>query len=546
MRLALERVDAQGLVIELPGTKEERIAVRSATRLRGVLVTGAGAGAGAGAGVAASAGAGAGGERLELSETTAETLVLEALRVVLDDLVLSNAGGATFQGLSVSLVQERASIALEVASRSLVCADLGIAVAVNDVVLAFGLTLADARLSVRDAEGSLSAAGVELRDFSLRVGNLQLASPAVSGRDVTIRWGVKGFALDAASLDAATLEVSSGDARIALGGVHIDALALDGPSIAMGRVAVERGRVAVTIAPPPSTSRESTAPTATGATGQASGGDAAARRFFDWRALDGLSGEIDVDMEVDLTVPLIGHRKATHRFRVPIAGGSLDYRALESNLAALENALIDFAVKDGVLRLERVNPLFPARGHGKPIVIWDLDAADLALAEHERVRLAVLPNARMADAAGGGDGHEPEEPSKKSSIALRRLALHRIDVKLALTPVDGALTGQFRPRRIGSLVLQGSVDHAPDDAGGDAGGAGGAQRPGSLLGEVSALAASLVALPLGENVLDATSLELASVSPIAVTFLDVHPTSVKLDLVGVAADGIRLSPRKRR
>ena len=533
MRLALERVDAQGLVIELPGTKEERIAIRSATRLRGVLVTGAGAGAGAGAGVAASAGAGAGGERLELSETTAETLVLEALRVVLDDLVLSNAGGATFQGLSVSLVQERASIALEVASRSLVCADLGIAVAVNDVVLAFGLTLADARLSVRDAEGSLSAAGVELSDFSLRVGNLQLASPAVSGRDVTIRWGAKGFALDAASLDAATLEVSSGDARMALGGVHIDALALDGPAIAMGRIAAERGRVAVTIAPPPPSASSATTARDAGAGGA---------RFFDWRALDGLSGEIDVDMEVDLTVPLIGHRKATHRFRVPIAGGSLDYRALESNLAALENALIDFAVKDGVLRLERVNPLFPARGHGKPIVIWDLDAADLALAEHERVRLAVLPNARMADAAGGGDGHEPEEPSKKSSIALRRLALHRIDVKLALTPVDGALTGQFRPRRIGSLVLQGSVDHAPDDAGG----AGGAQRPGSLLGEVSALAASLVALPLGENVLDAASLELASVSPIAVTFLDVHPTSVKLDLVGVAADGIRLSPRKRR
>ncbi len=529
MRVALERLDAQGLVVDLPGTKQERIAIRSATRLRGVLVTGD-------AGAGAAAAAGAGGERLELSETTAETLVLDALRVVLDDLLLSNAGGATFQGLSVSLVQEGASIALEVASRSLVCADLGIAVAVNDVVLAFGLKLTDARLSVRDAEGTLSAAGVELSDFSLRVADLQLASPAVSGRDVTIRWGAKGFALEAASLDAAALDVSSGDARVALGGVHVDALALDGPTTTMGHVTVERGRVAATIAPPPGTASATTARDA----------GAGGARFLDWRALDGLSGEIDVDMEVDLTVPLIGHRKATHRFRVPIAGGSLDYRELESNLAALENALIDFSVKDGALRLERVNPLFPARGHGKPIVIWDLDAADLALAEQERVRLAVLPSARLADGGGGGagDSHEPEEPSKKSSIALRRLALHRIDVKLALTPVDGALTGQFRPRRIGSLVLQGSVDHAPDDAGG--GGAGGAQRPGSVLGEVSALAASLVALPLGENVLDATSVELTSASPIEVTFLDVHPTSVKVDLAGLAADVIRLSPRVQR
>ena len=519
MKIALERIDAHGLVVELPGTKQERIAIRAATGLRGVLATGDA------------------GDRLELSETTAETVVLEALRVVLGGLVLSNAGGATMQGVRMSLVQERASLALDLAAGSLVCADPGVEIAVDDVILAFGLVLTGARLSVRDAEGSLSAEGVELRDFSLRVGELQLGSPAVSGRGMAIRWGAKSFALHATALDAAALEVSSGDTRLAASGVHVDALALDGPTIAAGHVAAERGRVEVAIAPPPR-SRESTAPRATTATPAArvAGGDGDGARFLDWRALDGLSGEIDVDVEVDLTVPLIGHRKATHRLRVPIAGGALDYHALESNLAALENALIDFSVKDGALRLERVNPLFPARGHGKPIVIWDLDAADLALAEQERVRLAVLPSARLPDAGAGGDGHDAHEPSKKSSIALRRLALHRIDVKLALAPVDGALTGQFRPRSLGSLVLQGSVDHAPDAA----------QRPGSVLGELAGLVASVVGLPLGESTLDAATLELANASPIEVTFVDVHPVKVQLDLAGLAADAIRLSPRERR
>jgi hypothetical protein len=519
VRLALDRLDAQGLVVELPGTAKELIAIRSATALRGVLVTGAGAGSGAG-------------DRLELSDTSAETVVLEALRLVLGDLVLSNAGGATMQGVRMSLIQDRASLALDIAAASLVCADLGIAVAVDDVVLAFGMKLTGVRLSVRDAEGSLSAEGVELSDFSLRVGELQLRSPALSGRGVAIRWAAKGLALDAVALDTAALEVSSGvDMRVALAGAHVDALALDGPTIAAGHVAAERGRVEVAIA--------SATATAT-ATARVAGGDGGGTRFLDWRALDGLSGEVDVDVEVDLTVPLIGHRKATHRLRVPIAGGSLDYRALESNLAALENALIDFAVKDGVLRLERVNPLFPARGHGKPIVIWDLDAADLALAEQERVRLAVLPSARLADA--GADAHDAHEPSKRSSIALRRLALHRIDVKLALAPVEGALTGQFRPRSIGLLVLQGSVDHAPDDA--DA--APGAQRAGSVLGELAGLVASVVGLPLGESVLDAATLALASASPIEVTFVDVHPVKVEVVLAGVAVEGIRVSPRERR
>jgi hypothetical protein len=396
----------------------------------------------------------------------------------------------------------------------------------------------------------MSAEQVEVSDFSLRVGDLELRSPAMSGRRVAIRWGAKGFALDAVTLDAASLEVSSGaDMRVALAGVHVDALALDGPTIAAGHVAAERGRAEVAIAPPQSkAATANAAPTETpGKALPEAGGDNA--RFLDWRALDTLSGEIDVDVEVDLTVPLIGHRKATHRLRVRIVGGALDYRALESNLAALENALIDFSVKDGALRLERVNPLFPARGHGKPIVIWDLDAADLALAEQERVRLAVLPTARLADAgADAADAHDAHEPPKKSSIALRRLALHRIDVKLAMAPVEGALTGQFRPSSIGTLVLQGNIDHAPDDAAGARGaaGAGGAQRPGSVLGELAGLVASVVGLPMGESVLDAATVTLASASPIEVTFLDVHPTKVQVDLAGVAADEIRVSPRAPR
>jgi hypothetical protein len=510
LKIALDRIDSHGLVVDLADARaamREHIAIRSATGLRGVLEQTT--------------------NRLALSATTAEILVLDALRVLLDGLVLSNEKGATLQRVTITMVQETSSFALDAGAGSIVAADL--AIAVDDIVITFGATFTGMVLTVRDAEGSLSAERVELHDFSLRVGDLQLAAGAVSGRGVAIRWGAQGFAMDAGSLAAHALDVASGELRLALSGVDVEAFTLDGPTVMVRRATVAGGRLALALASAPA------APAATSLSVPAPAPAPVASRtpFFDWRALDGLSGEIDVDVELDLTVPLIGHRKATHRLRAPIAGGALDFRALESNLSALENALIDFSVRDGGLCLERVNPLFPARGHGKPIVLWDLDAPDLALAERDRVRLAVLPTARLADAAGDGEPpepHEPREPAKKSSIALRRLALHRIDVKLALAPLHAALTGQLRLRSVGALVLQGSVDHAPDAA----------QRPGSVLGELSALSASLVGLSLGESLLDVGNLELANASPIELAFVDIHPTRVQVDLTRLVLEDVKL------
>jgi hypothetical protein len=462
------------------------------------------------------------GDRLILSDAAAELVALEALQLLLGELVLSNTEGATLEAVAIALDQGTSHLRLDVAATTIAAAALGIAV--DDITIVGAMTLTGARLTVRDAEGSLSADRVDLSAFSMRIGELVLAAEKITARAVAIRWGAAGFAMRAAALDAPALDVVSGDARVALSTVHVDALLLDEGRIAMDRSTAESGRVAIALRP----SRSPREP------GEAS----AASPFFDVRALDGLVGEIDVDVEVDITVPIIGHRKATHRLRVPVAGGTLDYRALENNLSTLENAVLDFSAKDGALRLERVNPLFPARGHGKPIVMWDLDAADFALAEQDRVRLAVLPSARLAES----DEPEPEstEPAnananaKQRSVALERLALHSIDVRLALGPIDGELGGQLRPRSIGAIALKGSVDHAP-----------GAESPpaGAVLGELSAVALSLVGMPLGASLLDVDSVSIASASGVEITFTDVRPTNVRLDLGGVALDGVRTAAR---
>src|SRR5690606_11056084 len=94
------------------------------------------------------------------------------------------------------------------------------------------------------------------------------------------------------------------------------------------------------------------------------------RPWLDWNLLDSLTGHAHVDVGIDITLPLIGRRRAVHQLRVGVQQGRIDYRALESDLSALEDALLDFSVRDDALVLELGIPLLPTRGMGKPLIRW--------------------------------------------------------------------------------------------------------------------------------------------------------------------------------
>ena len=80
--------------------------------------------------------------------------------------------------------------------------------------------------------------------------------------------------------------------------------------------------------------------------------------------------------------------------------------------------------------------------------------------------------------------------------------------------------------------MQGHLVHVPGEL----------SPPGSVLGELSNLSASVVALRLDARRLDVASLTFASLTPIEMTFADVHPTRIVLDLSGMALAGVRLAP----
>lgn len=499
MKIALSGADLAGVEVDLGTT--DVIRVRAAKALRGLVEQS--------------------GERLALSNIVAESVELEELRMLLGELVLAAPKGAVLSGLGMSLDQSASQLTLAATLVDIEAQELDITI--GDVHVRGRAKLAAPNLVVHGDEGSLASSHVQITEFSLRIGTMELAADALRGVSVKILWGAAGFRLAATSLEAPTLRFVVPDVEVAGAGVNVLGFALDTHQIAIERASLESGSVALRMAP--STSGPSVAAPAPAPA-------PAAEPVVSLRTLDRLAGQLDVDVAVDVTVPIIGHRAATHRLRVAIDGGTIDYEALEHNLAKLEDALLDFSVRENALCLERVNPLFPTRGHGKPIVFWDLpSAADVELAHKRRVRLSALPNARLAS-----DGSQPPPPpssaaaAKPSPIALRELGLLRINARLGLAPPTEEVGGQVQLMSVGTLTLGGNIFHDPKGA-----------REGSLLGEAREVAVGLRALALGTSALTASSFVANELAPIEAAFRDVSLEKISVGFAGAALEGVVLT-----
>lgn len=495
MKLSLERIDTRGLVLEIPGTSDQAVTITSTENLQGTLAIDQ--------------------ATTILTGVQADAIVLSSLRVLLGRLVLSGASGATLTGLGVALQRTVHRLGLDTNAASVAASDLR--VEIDDVAVRGRVHLAGVKLVVEGDTGSLSAERVTIESFSLRIGDVELAADTVRGASVTIAWGT--FGLRAAALESPALHVVTPAARVLASDVALSELALGGGRYTAKRASARSARV---------DARLGTAAPSSSSSSSAKRSAAAAREpLLDVRLLDALYGQLDVDVELDLTVPIIGRRRATHRLRVAIDEGTIDYRALESNLSALEDAILDFAVRDGALALERVNPLFPARGHGKPVIAWPLSAADLELAGRNRVRLSVLPRAEVV---GGDEPSDASDEPKKSAVVLRHLGLVNIGARLALAPT-GDLGGQIRPKQIGALTLGGDVYYDPGEA----------TPPGLVRGGAGEVAVRLHRLALGSSTLDA-EVDVAKISALEVAFADVTPKALQLEVTEVVVADFTIAP----
>ncbi len=173
------------------------------------------------------------------------------------------------------------------------------------------------------------------------------------------------------------------------------------------------------------------------------------------KLLDALGGHLNVDLDLEVKIPVVGKRVGVHKFRVPVVDGVINYKKLEGNLATLESAFIDLQHKEDRLVLERDIPLLPF--DAKELICWMLDEEGQKLAAQDEVKLRtliepVLPAVKK----------EPDQEKKRVIVGARAQG---IDLALALAHCelpfgDGTLRfGTSDAAGVGELKINGEANY---------------------------------------------------------------------------------------
>jgi hypothetical protein len=177
--------------------------------------------------------------------------------------------------------------------------------------------------------------------------------------------------------------------------------------------------------------------------------------------LDGLHGRIEADTRVDVRLPVIRRRVATHTARLDIADGGIDFKELEHGLSRLEDAILDFEVEDHGLAL-----VLDAVVLKKTLVTWALDAAGVARARQGSVSLRALAQPTLVTRAEPAD--EPTEAEAEGRVGLRRVEVDGLRAELqlrggAVQPLGGGALrlGAEGAPAVGSLRVSGALLHDP-------------------------------------------------------------------------------------
>lgn len=107
-----------------------------------------------------------------------------------------------------------------------------------------------------------------------------------------------------------------------------------------------------------------------------------------WHVLDHAEGNIDLDIETHVSLPILPDWRARHRVDLKIDDGRIDYRALEAGMSRLPDAVLDFCLDDGALQLVKDIPLVPF--DREVLLRWPLSPRERQWASRGWARLSQL------------------------------------------------------------------------------------------------------------------------------------------------------------
>jgi hypothetical protein len=262
-----------------------------------------------------------------------------------------------------------------------------------------------------------------------------------------------------------------------------------------------------------------------------------------FRLLDGLQGQLDVDLYIDATYPVYGERKVTHHFRIPIADGAIDYKKLEKSLATLEDAVLDIELLPGELILEKDLPLVPF--DNQTLVRWRLEPHEQALAAVQRVRLSTLLKAELPEP--DKSVADRREKDGKGPLQLHRLELRELDLRLEELSKGGVIDlgsagrlrfvvdgggGDAKAKPLEDLRVHGVLRHVT----------AGDTSPGELQLGCARLRCDLEALQTGDRALSARGLQLEGLDHqrSKLSFDGLEPKELTLAVASLSATDLRL------
>lgn len=538
MRLAIDRLLSDGLTLELPrdGADADRLELERGVGVRGTYVSDR--------------------ETIALEGVQADELdaarvvwhVGEATHLTAAPLVLGGAeleasiargvlhGRQPFVGrLGARELQGRA-VGLEIGATHIAAASIeGAAVSYQSqegepaevrlsrlALLALAVATHAARIELEAAECrggaarfgggalELALATIELRGGRAKLGDLELAFAAAAASDVRLARVEGKWQIALRSLSLRGLEIRSRDARAVVSRVELgEGLRYGSEGLAVPACEIDEIEVDASLPEPAPTSgtvRRGPPP--------------------DLRFLDCLSGRLHVDMNVDVRLPVIQRRVATHEFRIPIDRGTIDFHELERDLAFLEDAVLDFKVKGDRLVFQKDIPLVPF--DEETIVYWSLEDDEIELASKNLVRLRRLAEAK-----------QPERKKKEDSrVELVQLDVDPIEAVLSLDGPADLLHRGLRVRlgapgkqALAELRVAGAVRHRPNQA----------PQPGELRVDARELRVGFDGLSVGGRVASASSLGVGAIANAHVAFQGIRPRAIRGTIRGLETRGLRVS-----
>lgn len=507
MKLDLALMNLQKADLELPAAggdahRPQGVRVRSADGLSGTLTRDARA--------------------LRLSNVRADPVELDSMVLWFGSVLVEASQPSTLTRLSTSYTHTAEGTDLDLALGTLESDRLRIAV--GTVSVAARTQLSAPELRVRPGAGSVEAKEVVLEEFALTLGGVTFAAPTLNAETLRVAWGEGGFELTATNVTTPMLEVTAPGTTAQCRLVQAATIHLRGGEVQLEDLSASDASVDLDLV------RAPVDPEAAVARTDASTDTPA---LLAWDVLDGLSGHLHVDVFVDVRLPVIQRRRATHELRVPIQAGTIDFRELERDLATLEESLLDFSVRDDALVLELGLPLLPTRGRGKPLIRWPLKQSDLALANERRVRLAVLPSAEVAskqdERNGARRSSRPPESSRKS-VALNEFALQNVQSKLSLKGDARQADAVIRHIAWEDLRLGGFLAYRPEADPGPA---------GALKVQVEGIELTAEGFSVGEKRLDLFGMRIGRVYELAAHFAGLRPNRLHAKLGPIALERVR-------